>query len=75
MIDNQIFAKWAIEEALREYLPDTPFEITGGIMQGKSVKMSTSKQKALEKITETIKAESQREIDAEVGAFDLRLAS
>ncbi|KAI1643726.1 SNF2 family N-terminal domain-containing protein [Daldinia loculata] len=65
MIDNQIFAKWAIEEALREYLPDTPFEITGGIMQGKSVKMSTSKQKALEKITETIKAESQREIDAE----------
>ncbi|KAI0845982.1 SNF2 family N-terminal domain-containing protein [Daldinia vernicosa] len=65
MIDNQIFARWAIEEALREYLADTPFEITGGIMLGKSVKMNTGKQKALQEITETIKAESQREIDAE----------
>ncbi|KAI1658167.1 SNF2 family N-terminal domain-containing protein [Daldinia decipiens] len=65
MIDNQNFAKWAIEEALREYLPDTSFQVTGGIMQGKSVKMSTGKKKALEKITETIRAESQREIDTE----------
>ncbi|KAI1800596.1 P-loop containing nucleoside triphosphate hydrolase protein [Daldinia bambusicola] len=65
VIDNQTFARWAIEEALREYSPDTRFQLTGGIMQGQTIKMSKVERKTLGEITKTVQAESQLEVDAE----------
>ncbi|OTB15039.1 hypothetical protein K445DRAFT_301630 [Daldinia sp. EC12] len=55
IIDNQNFARWAIEEAL----------LTGEVMQGQFVKMSKVEKKALKKITKTVQAESHLEVDAE----------
>ncbi|KAI0137894.1 SNF2 family N-terminal domain-containing protein [Hypoxylon sp. NC0597] len=58
IIDNQNFARWAIEEALREYLPDTQFQVTGEIMQGQSVTIPKD-------IAEAIRADGQQEVDSE----------
>ncbi|KAI8959314.1 SNF2 family N-terminal domain-containing protein [Daldinia sp. FL1419] len=64
ILDNQNFAGWAISEALREYSPDTQFQVTGEIMQGQSIKMSMGKRQVLKKVTETVNTESQCEIDS-----------
>ncbi|KAI0885784.1 SNF2 family N-terminal domain-containing protein [Annulohypoxylon maeteangense] len=63
IIDNENFARWAIEEALEEYQPGSNFKTAGNIMEGRSVNIS--KQLLLDKITEAIQVEGQQDIDAE----------
>ncbi|KAI0386817.1 SNF2 family N-terminal domain-containing protein [Hypomontagnella monticulosa] len=58
LIDNQNYARWAIEEALREYQPETNFQVTGSISKGKSVTVG-------QRIAKAIRADAQQEIDAE----------
>ncbi|OTA91200.1 hypothetical protein M434DRAFT_32900 [Hypoxylon sp. CO27-5] len=64
-IDNQNFARWAIEEALREYLPDTQFQVTGEIMQGESVTMEAGHRTIPEEVAEAIRADGQQDVDSE----------
>ncbi|KAI0838788.1 SNF2 family N-terminal domain-containing protein [Hypoxylon sp. FL0890] len=65
IIDNQIFARWAIEEALREFPPDSQFQETGEIMQGQSVTMEIGKRTIPKEIVEAIRADGQQEVDSE----------
>lgn len=66
MIDNQNYARWAIEEALREYSPDSAFQVTGGIMEGQRIIVGSSERRLPKNITEAIRADAQLDIDAEV---------
>ncbi|KAI1211585.1 SNF2 family N-terminal domain-containing protein [Annulohypoxylon truncatum] len=63
IIDNENFARWVIGEALEGYQPDSSFQVTGNIMQGKSVTMS--KESILKEISDAIQADGQQDIDAE----------
>ncbi|KAI1418502.1 SNF2 family N-terminal domain-containing protein [Hypoxylon sp. FL1857] len=65
IIDNQNFARWAIKESLREYSPESQFEVTGEIMQGESVTMETGKQTVPKNIAEAIRAEGEKWVDSE----------
>ncbi|OTB00674.1 hypothetical protein M426DRAFT_26374 [Hypoxylon sp. CI-4A] len=56
---NQEFAKWAIEEALREYQPESSFRVTGNVMSGQSLDIVPKE------LTDAVKAEAQEEIDNE----------
>ncbi|KAI1140238.1 SNF2 family N-terminal domain-containing protein [Hypoxylon sp. FL0543] len=65
LVDNHNFARWAIEEALREYPPDSHFKVTGQIMQGQFVTMETGTRTIPKGIAEAIRADGQQEVDLE----------
>ncbi|KAI0012340.1 P-loop containing nucleoside triphosphate hydrolase protein [Xylariaceae sp. FL0662B] len=59
------YARWAIEEALREYLPDERFKLSGQVMQNETVTWEAGNRKMSKKMGEVIRAEGQNDIDAE----------
>ncbi|KAI0179349.1 SNF2 family N-terminal domain-containing protein [Hypoxylon sp. FL1284] len=63
--DNQLFAQWAIGEALRAYSPETSFQVTGEIKKGKELTVGTDKTAVPKKLVAAIQAEGQKEVDAE----------
>ncbi|KAI1778068.1 SNF2 family N-terminal domain-containing protein [Hypoxylon cercidicola] len=63
--DNQLFAQWVIDEALREYLPESRFQVTGEIMQGERVTLGKGKTAVPKELIEAIRADGQKEVDAE----------
>ncbi|KAI1459145.1 SNF2 family N-terminal domain-containing protein [Annulohypoxylon moriforme] len=56
-IDNEKFARWAIEEALQPYDPQSNFKITGNDMEGQSVQ--------LREISHVVQANGHQDVDAE----------
>ncbi|KAL7622772.1 hypothetical protein AAE478_006451 [Parahypoxylon ruwenzoriense] len=62
---NHDYTRWAIEEALREYVAENQFQVTGHVMQGQSVTMATGNRKVPKEIIEAIRADGQQEIDTE----------
>ncbi|KAI1389617.1 uncharacterized protein F4822DRAFT_442853 [Hypoxylon trugodes] len=62
---NHNFARWAIEEALREYLPDSRFEVTGALMRDHSMVVGKGKREVPKEVSEAVRASGQEEIDAE----------
>ncbi|RYO91688.1 hypothetical protein DL764_008249 [Monosporascus ibericus] len=62
--DREIYARWAIEEALREYLPGR-YQISGNFIESTSVASEANTTGGANKILQAIRAESQRDIDAE----------
>ncbi|RYP53801.1 hypothetical protein DL768_001252 [Monosporascus sp. mg162] len=63
--DRENYARWAIEEALREYLPGR-YQVSGNIIESTSVASEANTTEDANKILQAIRAEGQRDIDAEV---------
>ncbi|RYO78063.1 hypothetical protein DL762_008893 [Monosporascus cannonballus] len=62
--DQENYARWAIEEALREYLPGR-YQVLGNLMESTSVASEPNATEGANKILQAIRAEGQRDIDAE----------
>ncbi|RYP66371.1 hypothetical protein DL770_008812 [Monosporascus sp. CRB-9-2] len=63
--DRENYARWAIEEALREYLPGR-YQVSGNLIEPTSVASEANTTEDANKILQAIRAEGQRDIDAEV---------
>ncbi|KAI1091031.1 SNF2 family N-terminal domain-containing protein [Rostrohypoxylon terebratum] len=63
IMDNENFARWAIDEALREYQPESSFRVTGNAMEEQHV---ITEGKAIPKeLSDAIQADGQRDVDVE----------
>ncbi|KAI1442928.1 SNF2 family N-terminal domain-containing protein [Annulohypoxylon stygium] len=63
IIDNENFARWAIGEALKEYQPESSFQVTSNTMEGQQV--LTEGNPIPKEISDAIQADGQQDIDAE----------
>ncbi|KAI1085178.1 P-loop containing nucleoside triphosphate hydrolase protein [Whalleya microplaca] len=63
--DRERYARWAIEEALREYLPEECFKVSGQVVQDETVSWGAGNGTIPKTIGEAIRADGQYDIDAE----------
>ncbi|RYP59209.1 hypothetical protein DL769_008643 [Monosporascus sp. CRB-8-3] len=62
--DRENYARWAIEEALCEYLPGR-YQVSGNVIESTSVASGANTTEDVNRILQVIRAEGQRDIDAE----------
>ncbi|RYP29395.1 hypothetical protein DL767_006735 [Monosporascus sp. MG133] len=62
--DRENYARWAIEEALREYLPGS-YQVSGNLIESTSVASEANTMEDVNKILQAVRADGQRDIDAE----------
>ncbi|KAI1742612.1 P-loop containing nucleoside triphosphate hydrolase protein [Xylaria scruposa] len=65
LIDRENFAKFAIEETLKDH-PDDNFKITGEVMKNEFVTKQSNEPESLDDLERTIRADAQRDVDNEV---------
>ncbi|KAI1765160.1 SNF2 family N-terminal domain-containing protein [Hypoxylon sp. FL1150] len=65
LIDSQIFTRWAIDEALKDYPVESTFEVTGEIMKGERLTVAVGKAPVPKEVVEAIQAEGLKEVDME----------
>ncbi|KAI0186749.1 P-loop containing nucleoside triphosphate hydrolase protein [Xylaria flabelliformis] len=65
LIDRENFAKFCIEETLRDH-PDDNFKVTGEVMKNEFVSEQSNKPGALDDLQRAIRADGQRDVDNEV---------
>ncbi|KAI1750768.1 P-loop containing nucleoside triphosphate hydrolase protein [Xylaria castorea] len=65
LIDRERFAKFAIEETLKDH-PDDNFKITGEVMKNEFVTNQSDEPGALDDLEKAIRADGQRDVDIEV---------